>query len=102
MYATPLTFANCVYIARKNVGYEKAIKGLKALKKYLRTASMDDAQVTDAINSNMPDFEDMLQYEAARASKCDVIITRDKNRHFPQDGEVPVMSPESFLKNFCE
>lgn len=27
MFATPLTFANCVYTARKNVGYEKAIQG---------------------------------------------------------------------------
>ena len=28
MFATPLTFANCVYTARKNVGYEQALKGL--------------------------------------------------------------------------
>ena len=32
MFATPLTFANCVYTARKNVGYEQAIFGLRSLK----------------------------------------------------------------------
>ena len=100
MFATPLTFANCVYSARKNVGYEQAIKGLKCLKSYVRTAVMDDDQVTDALCSGMPDFEDMLQYKAAEASKCDVIVTRDKKRHFPQDG-IPILTPESFLNNYC-
>lgn len=99
MYATPLSFANCVYSARKNVGYEQAIKGLICLKKYVKTAAMDDAQVTDALSSNMPDFEDMLQYKAAEASNCEVIVTRDKKRHFPQDG-IPILSPESFLNNY--
>ena len=99
MFATPLTFANCVYTARKNVGYEQAINGLKCLKSYVKTAAMDDNQVTDALCSEMPDFEDMLQYEAAVAAKCDVIVTRDKKRHFPKDG-LPILSPEGFLDEF--
>ena len=99
MFATPLTFANCVYTARKNVGYENAIHGLKALKAYVKTTPMNDEQVTDALCSGMPDFEDMLQYKAAEASNCDVIITRDKKRHFPQDG-IPVLSPDTFLNVF--
>ena len=99
MFATPLTFANCVYTARKNVGYEQAVKGLKSLKNYVQTAAMDDVQVTDALNSDMPDFEDMLQYEAALAAKCDVIVTRDKKRYFPISG-LPVLSPEVFLNTY--
>ena len=99
MYATPLTFANCVYSARKNVGYEQAINGLKTLKSYVKTAFMDDDQLNEALCSGMPDFEDMLQYKAAEASKCDVIVTRDKKRHFPLDG-IPVVSPEIFLNDF--
>lgn len=100
MFATPLTFANCVYTARKNVGYENAIQGLKALKHYVTTAMMDDEQVQNALCSGMPDFEDMLQYEAALALKCDVIVTRDKKRHFPQDGIIPILTPEAFLNVF--
>lgn len=99
MFSTPLTFANCVYTARKNVGYEQAVNGLRCLKSYVRTAVMDDDQVTDALCSDLPDFEDMLQYEAAIAAKCDVIVTRDKKRHFPNDG-LPVLSPEVFLNEF--
>ena len=99
MFATPLTFANCVYTARKNVGYEQAVKGLKSLKNYIQTAAMDDTQVTDALNSDMPDFEDMLQYEAALGARCDVIGTRDKKRHFPVSG-LPILSPEVFLNTY--
>lgn len=47
----------------------------------------------------MPDFEDMLQYEAAVAAKCDVIVTRDKKRHFPSSG-LPILSPEAFLDEY--
>ena len=42
---------------------------------------MDDTQVTDALNSGMPDFEDMLQYEAARRTEgqtpCALASTAD-------------------------
>jgi len=99
MFASPLTFANCVYTARKNVGYQQAINGLKILKRYVIATSMDDSQVVDALDSEMPDFEDMLQYESALAARCDVIITRDKKRHFPTNG-IPIMKPESFLEEY--
>ena len=99
LFATPLTFANCVYTARKNVGYENAIRGLEVMKSHITTATMDDEQVTNALNSGMPDFEDMLQYQAALSSKCDAIVTRDKKRHFPSDG-IPILSPEDFLNTY--
>ena len=100
MYAIPLTFANCVYTSRKNVGYENALQGLKVLKKFVKTAPMDDEQVSDALCSDMPDFEDMLQYEATLGVKCDVIVTRDKKRHYPKNSTIPVLSPEEFLNEF--
>ncbi len=99
MYASPLTFANCVYSARKNVGYPKAIEGLLFLKKYVMAATMNDSHVMTALNSGMPDFEDMLQYEAALEAGCNVIVTRDKKRHFPKDG-IPVLAPKAFLDTY--
>ena len=98
IFATPLTFANCVYTARKNVGYEQAVKGLKILKSYVQTAPMDDVQVTDALNSDMPDFEDMLQYEAAYEAGCDLIITRNK-KHFPNE-VLQVLEPTEFFNMY--
>ena len=100
MYATSLTFANCMYVARKNVGQAKAIEGLRFLKKYVKIASMDDMQCVRALNSDMADFEDMLQYEAALAEGCGMIVTRDANRHFPTNA-IPILSPQAFLDSFA-
>lgn len=99
MYASSLTFANCMYVARKHVGYEKVLEGLKFIKRYVRIAAMDDNQCQRALNSKMPDFEDMLQFEAACAAGCEVIVTRDTNRHFPIN-QIPVLSPEQFLNTY--
>ena len=100
MFTTSLTFANCMYVAKKNIGQAKAVEGLRFLKKYVKIASMDDRQCVRALSSNMPDFEDMLQYEAALAEGCDVIVTRDTNRHFPTD-IIPILNPEAFLNKYA-
>ena len=100
MFASSLTFANCLYVARKHLGYEKVLEGLRFIKKYVRIATMDDEQCQRALNSDMPDFEDMLQFEAACAAGCYVIITRDANRHFPLDS-IPVLAPEQFLDTYA-
>ena len=99
LFASPLTFANCVYSARKNVGYQKALQGVNLLKQFVRATTMDDNQVSCALEDDVPDFEDRLQFESAMAAQCEVIVTRDKKRHFPHD-RIPILSPEEFLCRF--
>ena len=84
LYTTPLTYATCVFIARKVLGYEGAVKAMQILDNYLKVTTMDGSQCHNALFSTMPDFEDMLQFESAYAAGCDVIVTRNK-KHFPQD-----------------
>ena len=95
--ATPLTFANCAYILKKSYKHADPIRVINAYKQYIFAAPMDDAQCEKALSSKMPDFEDMLQYEAAFAYKCDYILTRNK-QHFPTDG-IPILSADEFIKN---
>lgn len=78
--------------AKPAVANDDDINGDKARMEYLNAK-------TDALGSDMPDFEDMLQYKAAVSAECDVIVTRDKKRHFPING-IPVLSPEDFLNDF--
>ncbi|MBR1688636.1 MAG: PIN domain-containing protein [Prevotella sp.] len=99
LYASPLTFANCLYVARRNVGTEKALEGLRRMKRYVMATTMDDAQCMAALYADMPDFEDMLQYESAMASQCDVIITRNK-KHFPTEGLL-VLFPQEYLEQIA-
>jgi hypothetical protein len=56
---------------------------------------MDSAQCHHALFSKMPDFEDMLQFESAYATGCELIITRNK-KHFPQDA-IQLLEPSEFF-----
>lgn len=44
LYATPLTFATCMYVARRNAGTEKAREGLRILKRFITASTMNDDQ----------------------------------------------------------
>ena len=57
-------------------------------------------QVSQALEIDGPDFEDTLQYVAAKEKKCDYIITRDKKGF--SNSDIPVYSPKEFLKIISE
>ena len=96
LYATPLSFATCLFVARKSLGYANALEALKILERHIFIAPMDAAQLHEALYATAPDFEDMLQYYAAITAKCSHIITRNE-QHFPTSG-IAVMSPTAFLQ----
>ena len=92
---TSMSFATTVFVAKKVLGYKNAVKALQELEEYIQVVPMDGTQCHEAFFSDMPDFEDMLQFEAAIAAKCDFLVTRNK-KHFPQNG-IPVVTPSEFL-----
>jgi len=57
---------------------------------------MDEPQLRQALEQPATDFEDMLQYQCAKANFCDMIITRN-SKHFTF-AEIPVLTPSDFLK----
>ncbi len=99
LFATPLTLATCHYLLRKEIGKKSAQKALQSIKSFIELTYMDDIQGTRALFSEMPDFEDMLQYESALANKCGVIVTRN-GKHFPQE-TIPILTPTQFLSQFA-
>lgn len=98
--ATSLTFANCVYILKSTYKHSDPVSVVRAYKKYITALPMTDEQCVRALNSNMPDFEDMLQYESALSADCDCILTRNQ-KHFPKD-TLPILTAEEFLTKFTE
>ena len=96
LFATPLTFATCLFVARKSLGYANAITALKILEQHINIATMDAAQLHEALYATAPDFEDMLQYQAAATAGCKYIVTRDEH-HFLQK-DITVLSPTAFLQ----
>ena len=98
LYATPLSFATCVFVGRKVLGYGGVMKTMQVLEKYFQVTDMNAVQCRNALHSNMPDFEDMLQFESAYMAGCDVIVTRNK-KHFPQD-LLQVITPSEFFESY--
>lgn len=98
LYATPLTYATCIFISQKILGYDGAIKAMQIVDNYVRVSTMDSRQCHNALFSRMPDFEDMLQFESTYAAGCDVIVTRNK-KHFPSDA-MQILSPDEFFDNY--
>ncbi|MBO7101166.1 MAG: PIN domain-containing protein [Bacteroidales bacterium] len=96
LYATPLSFTTCLFVARKSLGYTNTLEALKILERHIRITTMDAAQLHEALYATAPDFEDMLQYHAAVTAKCSHIITRNE-QHFPTSG-IAVMSPTAFMQ----
>ena len=98
LYATSLSFATCTFVCRKILGYDGVIKALQILENYISIVEMNAAQCHHALFSNMPDYEDMLQYEAAYEAGCDLIITRNK-KHFPNE-VLQVLEPTEFFNMY--
>lgn len=98
LYTTPMSYATCIFVAKKMLGYIGVVKALQILDNYIEVTTMNSVQCHNALYSNMADFEDMLQFESAYAAGCDIILTRNK-KHFPQDA-IQVLEPDEFFDSY--
>lgn len=92
-----LTMANTAYIARKGHTQEQLYSIMSDLSAMLKTLPMDEFQLQKALKWPATDFEDMLQYQCAKANFCDMIITRNC-KHFAF-AELPILTPSDYLKD---
>jgi len=96
-YSSSLTFSNLYYLLRKIETHNKVISKLESLSEILNILKVEEQTIKKAISSGFPDFEDSIQYFCALDyKKISVIITRNiKDYKF---SEIPVMTPEDYLK----
>ena len=95
LFASYLSFANMGYILRHRSQDESYTK-LRQAREIATVLPCDDSQLVDALNQPVNDFEDMLQYQCAKAAGCDVIVTNNK-RDFLQFCDLPLFTSEEFL-----
>lgn len=91
-----LTMANVAYIARKHRTKEEMYEYLRELSSLFKILDMDETQYKNALETIVPDFEDLLQYVCAKQHNCDVIITNN-TKHFAFS-EMKVLTPSQFLQ----
>jgi predicted nucleic acid-binding protein len=96
-YISPLTISNSYYILRKLASHKKVIESLRKLLTITNITSISKKDIVLALDSNFNDLEDALQhFSAISHAKMDVILTRNIKDY--KSSEVPVMSPETYLK----
>ena len=79
LYASSLTFANMAYIIKGRTQEEK-YDALRQMAGIVEILPLGKQEVVSAIAQPVKDFEDMLQYQCAKAAGCDYIVTNDR-RH---------------------
>ena len=94
-YLSALSFANLVYVMRKELSAEEIRDVFKKLQLIFRFVDLSTADLEKAVEMRWRDFEDALQATAAERLMADMIITRNV-RDFTK-GKVPAFTPAEFL-----
>lgn len=76
-YVSALTFANLIYIMRKEMDAKKIEETLRALSLIFEFTDFSASDLTHAAELNWDDFEDAVQSVTAERVHADYIITRN-------------------------
>ena len=91
-----LSLANMAYILRKHP-YEERVQIFRVLRHFINVIPADESQFDNALDRDVTDFEDYLQYQAAIANGCTHIITNNV-KHFVEFSDIPVMNAADYLE----
>ena len=95
-YAATMAFATMSYLLRHH-GKEEIHQTFEHLTEAVEVVPVGTKQFEDAMAFGpVRDFEDMLQYQCARAADCDVIVTNN-GRDFAEFSDLPIMTAKELL-----
>lgn len=99
LYTSPVCLAIAFYFAEKKYGSAVAKQKISLLLKNIGIAEVGiDESVQSANDKRIEDFEDGLQYYAAKKQKCKAIITEDiEDFYF---SEIEIIGSKAFLEKF--
>ena len=99
-YISSLIIWNIFYILAKYTNEKSARALIKEFKTIIEIIPIDDKIIDLGLNSSIKDFEDSIQYFAAKSKNLKYIITRNK-KDYP-NGAIKPLSPKEFLTIFKE
>lgn len=94
-YVSSLTFANLIYVMRKELDPNKIENVLQQLKLIFQFTDLSVTDITKAANLKWDDFEDAIQSAIAERIHADYIITRNV-RNFNKS-RITAFTPEEYL-----
>jgi len=95
--ACTLSYANIAYVLRKE-SKERRYQLLSLLAETVPMLPLMPDEVNISIANPVRDFEDMLQYQCAKANGCDVIITNN-GKDYAEFCDLPFMTAAEFLNS---
>ncbi|HVY74938.1 MAG TPA: PIN domain-containing protein [Puia sp.] len=89
LYTSPVCLAIAFYFAEKKSGALVAKKKTGLLARHLFIAEIGKSMVLQAVNNSaIHDFEDGIEYYAAKAAGCSMIISEDADDFYFSDIEI--------------
>ncbi|WP_412469067.1 PIN domain-containing protein [Pedobacter sp. KLB.chiD] len=99
IYTSPLCLAIAFYFAEKKHKTQLAKQKIDLLCQYLKIAGNSSKGVLDTLSDQkIHDFEDGLEYYAAKSANCKCIITEDVEDFY--FSEIEVLSCQEFFKRY--
>lgn len=99
LFTSPMCLGISFHFAQKKCNEQIAKQKIALLASKLSIAENDKKGVLAAIeNKQIHDFEDGLEYYAAKHAKCKCIVTNDTNDFY--FSEIEVLRPEDFLMKY--
>lgn len=96
-HTSSLCLTNIYYILRKHFSHEQVIIRLETLCQVIDILKVDSKVISEALASRFKDFEDAIQYYSAKEQgTIDVLVTRNIKDY--KESQIPVMTPDSYLK----
>lgn len=95
VFLTASSVTDIYYILNKIKGRDFAIAFLKNFINIVRIAGVDEEIITEALNSEMSDFEDAVQTETAIYNDIEIIITRDKKDYI--NSGLQIFTPKEYI-----
>ena len=94
-YVSALTPPILYFFRRRTRGEKAARQAVQGILRGFAVVSLTGEAIESAYATWLPDFEDALQFAAAKTADVGVLVTRNK-KHFRQQ-EVQVLTPEEFV-----
>lgn len=96
-YISSLTFANIVYVLRKELEPEQVESILQKLCLIFDIANLEKNDLLYAAKMRWNDYEDAIQVAIAKKLKANYIITRNTKDFLKSD--IEALTPEEYLRN---
>ncbi|MEA2095616.1 MAG: PIN domain-containing protein [Candidatus Cloacimonadota bacterium] len=97
-FTTPVVFSNLFYILSKLKSRNFAHSSLRKLRLLLQIIQVDEKIIDFALNSEFKDFEDAIQFYAAKFHNLDFIVTRNVKDFVSKD--LTVLTAKDFMERF--